>query len=1293
MKTLALALSFCAFAVAQTTSSRITGTITDPAGAAIPGANVTASNVDTGVNFKTVTGAQGEYAIPALPAATYKLTVSATGFRTGVVNEVKLDAAVPASVSVKLEVGSVTETIEVTGASEVIQSATATVSSTLVGRQLVELPITTRNLLELVLTQPGTQTPGTPRTSSINGLPKGSMNISIDGLNIQDNLLRSDDGFFTTIMPRTDSIEEVTVSTAGLGAESAGEGAAQIKFVTKSGTNAFHGGGVWQNRNTFFNSNYYFNTTSRLPRDVLNLNQTGVNMGGPIMKNRMFFFFNYEDFRLPQTYRVTGVVPNPEVSRGDFTYQDAVTRQLRTVNLFALAAAKNPSLPANVRPYATTIDPMVSQILSSYGQLVTPATGALTDRIATVNDYNRKDFVFQAPGKNNRKFLTTHFDWNINSKHRFDSVWNYQQYYANPDGVNSIYPLFPGTGTVLGSPEIGGTRRISFSLVNTVRSTLSARLTNELRFGVGPGGNSIFREEISPSLFSQWKGYVPNIGYVQVPYRASSQSRRNTPTTTITDNLSWAKSSHLLNFGFSFTQIKSWQQSIGNALFPTTTFAIAANDPINTGTTGIFDTVNFPNSSTTNRSDAAAMYAMLTGRVSSLGRSVTLDENLNYAHAGSVDRNHMREMALYVQDSWRWKPNLTVNYGVRWDTQFPLVNENGTYTRVGIEGLYGVSGVGNLFKPGTLTGSVPVFQQIQPGTAAYNTYAKQFSPSLGVAWTIPATDKPFLSWIVGKSGHSVLRGGYSIATVREGMNYFISVWGANQGRNISLTVNPDAFPADFGPPGSVWFRDANLPARAEPTKPTYPIAVNAGNSVNDFDPKLRMGYVQSWNLSFQREVSRSTVLDVRYVGNHSVGLWRQSNLNEVNIFENKFIDEFKVAQSNLAIANGIPVSAFPFTPSAALRTNNFGNAGLPGQQALPMITAAGVPTNDVTFATNLLRGQAGTFGNSIATNATRMNNLTRAGYPVNTFLVNPTVVGGGAWLVANGGSSTYNALQIELRRRMAKGLLVQGSYAWSKSLSNVFASDAAGVSTPTTYRSPRNDRGPSPWDLRHGFKLNYVYELPVGPGRSFLSGGNAVVRKALEGWQISGVSRVQSGSPDRLTGRGTFNQNDNGVVLYNMTIQEFNDSVKIRKTTNPTSGFGLVYFLPQDLIDNSMAAWEVGGKTVANLDRSKPYIGPQWEPGKLGYRIYMYGPWQARFDVSLAKITRIAEGKSFEIRAQALNVANSANFLLGAAGNEVNTAGVGATFGQTTSAYRDITVSGSSDPGGRIIEFLVRFRF
>src|SRR5206468_8745769 len=182
-------------------------------------------------------------------------------------------------------------------------------------------------------------------------------------------------------------------------------------------------------------------------------------------------------------------------------------------------------------------------------KLTAPYAGSLQDRISSSNEYNRKDLTFQTLGQNNRKFLTTHFDANVTSKHHFDSVWNYQKYKANPDGVNSIYPLLPGTGTVLGHPEVGGTRRISFSIVGTLRSAFSANLTNEARYGIAPGGNSIFREEISPSLFSQWKGFVPSIGYVQVPYRASSQSRRNTPVTTFTDNLTYARSRHILAFG------------------------------------------------------------------------------------------------------------------------------------------------------------------------------------------------------------------------------------------------------------------------------------------------------------------------------------------------------------------------------------------------------------------------------------------------------------------------------------------------------------------------------------------------------------------------------------------------------------------------------------------------------------------------------------------------------------------------------------------------------------------------
>src|SRR5262245_14095930 len=265
-------------AYAQATGGRLSGTVTDPQGAKVPGVSIAVLNPVTGQAFETLANERGDYVIPTIPPATYRVTVTLAGFKTAVFQDVKIDADVSATLNVTLELGGVTETVEVAAASEILQTNSATVSSTLVGRQINELPFTTRNVLELVVTQVGSQTVGAPRTSSINGLPKGSMNFTMDGINIQDNQLRSDDGFFATVQPRTDAIEEVSLSTAGLGANNSGEGAAQVKFVTKRGTNDFHGGLFWQHRNTALNANYYFNNINHLNRDELILNQGGGNL-------------------------------------------------------------------------------------------------------------------------------------------------------------------------------------------------------------------------------------------------------------------------------------------------------------------------------------------------------------------------------------------------------------------------------------------------------------------------------------------------------------------------------------------------------------------------------------------------------------------------------------------------------------------------------------------------------------------------------------------------------------------------------------------------------------------------------------------------------------------------------------------------------------------------------------------------------------------------------------------------------------------------------------------------------
>ncbi|MBC7926304.1 MAG: TonB-dependent receptor, partial [Bryobacteraceae bacterium] len=805
--------SFCSLS-GQTTFGRLEGTVADSSGAAVPLANIVAIATETGSRYTATANERGEWVISSVPPATYRVSGSLTGFKTTSAADVKVDAGVPATVNLVLEVGSITETIEVSGTAEVLQTATATVSSTIQGRQIRDLPFASRNALELLVTQPGTQTPGTPRTSSINGLPKGSLNITIDGINVQDNLLRSDDGFFTSIQPRQDAVEEVTVITAAAGAESLGEGAAQIRFVTKSGTNTVRGGVFWQHRNSALNSNYYFNNVDGLPRDRLVFNQFGGNIGGPIRKNKAFFFFNKEEFRLPQTYNSAALtILNDDARNGVFRYRDTAG-STRTVNLYELVRVKNPSLPGNVREYATTPDPIVKDSLDLISRLATPASGVVRSRIPTNNDYNRNNFNFQTPASNDRHFTTAKLDYNVTSKHRLDFVWNYQSFRSIPDGVNGIVPIFPGTGTVLGSDVNAGVRQIKFSGTVSLRSMLSSSVTSEFRTGLS-SGNSLFREEITPDSFSQWRGYAifSSTTYMSNPYTGRTQSRRNSPVYQVNENLTWARGSHLLNFGFNFTQINLWQENIGLQVTPTVSLGIATNDPINTGATGIFDTVNFPNSTVAQRNEAGALYALLTGRVAAINRSVSLgEEDKQYSPVSALDRNRQRQFGFFIQDGWRVRPNFSLNFGLRWDIQLPFQNLGGVYTSTGDGGAWGVSGTGNLFAPGVLQGRTPAYDLVQPGQGAYRTYWKQFQPSAGFAWTVP--DLPgALSWFSGKGGKAVVRGGYSISNVREGMNVFVNIFGSNQGRTLSLNLTPENFPQIFGSPGSILFRDQTLPTR------------------------------------------------------------------------------------------------------------------------------------------------------------------------------------------------------------------------------------------------------------------------------------------------------------------------------------------------------------------------------------------------------------------------------------------------------------------------------------------------
>lgn len=1266
-------------ASAQVTTGRLEGTVSDQQGAAVPGAQVKVVNAQTGQILTADTDDKGTWAVPSVSTGTYTVSVSHAGFKTVTTENAKVDAGTPATVNTRLEVGSLAETVEVSGGAEILQTQSATVQATLVGRQLHELPFTSRNLTELLTTQAGSATPGVPRSTSVYGLPQSALNVTLDGINIQDNSNRSSDGFFNAIFPRADAVEEMTVSGASAGADSNAEGAFQVKMVTRAGTNEWHGSLFEQHRNQDLDANYYFNNISGLPRDHIVFNQFGGMAGGPIKKNKLFIFGHMEAFRLPQTYgEPTGTVLTPDAIAGLFTYRDT-SGTVRSVNLYALAASGN---------FPSTPDPSILKSLTQINTLVSGQPG-LKSRIASNSDYIRNNIDFQSKGANNRNFPTTRIDYNLTEKQHIEFVYNYQTNIRRPDGVNvaTASPIFPGTGNVLNGTEFGNQGGIAFSAVAALRSTLTSHLTSEVRFGL-VGGTVIFNNGIAQSDFNQWNGYAPVFGtsctagnagnFLTCPYRTTGQTRRNTPVKQGNVNLTWAHNQHLLNFGGSFTQVNTWTTAENGTQFvPTINFSLAANDPVNTGATNLFTATNFPGATAANLSDAGSLYALLTGRVSSIARSVVLDSKTKAYGVFPPDvYNHQREIGLYVQDSWRVHPRLTVNYGVRWDRQNPPVNENAVYTRPGYAGVWGLSGVGNLFKPGTLTGSAPGFNAVPQGASAYSSRNKQFSPSVGLAWQIPDSEFKPVKWLFG-NGHSVFRAGYAISTIREdGSTY--SVWNTNQGRTITTTVDPSNTPANFGAPGSVLFRDPSLPVKPGPSAPTYPIAAIAGNNVADFDPRLKVGYVQSWDIGLQRELTRDTVLEIRYVGNHGTDLWRQINLNEVNIFENGFLNEFNIAANNLAIAR-------QSTPTST----NFGNQGLPGQQAIPIIQTALNTTNDTTTATRLAQGQAGALANTIATTAADMNRLVAAGKPVNMFLVNPTLLNGMALLEVNGGNSSYNGLQVEVIRRLSKGLLTQASYTWAHSISNEYSNGIAG--TYTTLRNYSYDKGPSPYDIRQAIKLNWIYELPFGSRRRFLGHvNNPVARRVLEGWEVASVTRIQSGTPLLFnSGRMTVNGRDSGVILHNMTMDQLQGMMSIRKTTN-SQGLGIVSFLPQNVIDNTLAAFELlPGKTP---DPNSQYIGPENIPGQLGTRLFLYGPWQQKWDFSLVKKTSIHERVNLEFRAQALNAFNLTNFLLFVPGSNIpGPATIGTSFGQTTGAYRDL--SNTNDPGGRILELSLRLNF
>lgn len=1280
----------------QTTGS-IAGTVVDQNGAVVPNATVIVKGRG-GQEFTANTGSSGFYNIPAVPNGLYSVTVSAAGFKTSVTNNVKVDIGLPTTADTGLEVGDVGETVEVTGGGEVLQAQTATVGASISERQIIETPNISRDAVNLIQLLPGTATVGSPRNSSINGLPKAAVSITIDGVDAQDNSNRSWDGFFAFVRPRLDAIEEVTVSNAVSGAESSGDGAAHIKFVTRRGTNNYRGALFWQHRNTALNANYWFNNrdfapdpgSGKAPRNRMILNQYGGNFGGPLPlpnfgeggsifnsgKNRAFFFVNYEEFRLPSSFTRTRTVLTPEAQNGVFSYISG--GQARTVNLFQIAAANN---------QLATPDPTIAGLLARIRQSVN-STGNISP---ITNSPNRQFYSFMNSALDIRKFLALRFDFNLTKDHSLELVFNRQKFEPTADFLRGLDPAF------IGFPGYSFSSKPRSNAV-ALRSNFGSKIVNELRFG-NSGGEQLFgtwtRDDFAATL-----GFNLDIGRalgLTNPYDPSiniGYSRQSEPVYEITDSVTWLKANHTINFGGQYKYINSFDSGVFWVV-PVISFGV---DEFEETAFNMFNADNLPGSTPAQQNEARNLYAMLVGRVNFFEQGIYLDESGIYRENGALTRNlALKTYGLYAQDQWRIRPGLSVNFGLRWQPQEGFVIKTGNIGRLEHpDQIWGISGPGNIFKPGVMTGQAPRIVLYDQDDKVYPDDLNNFAPSFGVVWS--PDYKGFLRKIFGESGRSILRTGYSRAFIREGsiqqrvpiINTFGGELDTSRGAFLgNLTVGTN-------------LRDPNNPnfVTPFPEHPTFPFSLVSNTPAILVDPNIKTAYVDSFSVGYQRQLDRNSAVEIRYVGNRSHNIRRTKALNEINTIENGFAAEFQLAQANL-YANmaagrgasfayfGAGTGTFPLPIMLAYFNSPANYAPNNPQRYLPgNFTNANLVTLLSRNAPNV-QGFVGS--GAFEFNAARRANAVANGLPANFFRVNPAV--NMANILSDDARTWYDSAVFEFRRRLSDGLRVQASYVFSKAQSNAFASSGNQRSDYTLRESGLDlAKNVQVFDIRHAFKMDATYDLPFGRGRTFFSDAGRSANAFIGGWSIVPVVRWQSGSPFSL----------GNVQLVGMTKKELQKEIKVRKGAN------VVTYLPDDIILNTQRAFNISvtsatgyGTTFGGAPEGR-FIAPagygnciQRFAGECGFtNLILYGPDFFKFDVAVSKKFFIDERRNVELRATFLDAFNQPSFRVGGWVSDVVGVGVGgATFGQLGpgSAYQDLT--GTNNPGGRIVDIILRINF
>jgi len=1259
---LALILALGAPAFAQgSIFTTLSGTVVDAEGLPIPGANVKVKNNGTGQEIDLVSGGDGGFTAPNIPSGSYSVIVELAGFRTTTLEKISIAAGIPTAVKVSMQVGTIAENVTVVGESAtVVQSQSPAISTNLTGAQITSLPLSSRNALDSLTSLAGFNTSGAARSSTVSGLPRSAINITLDGMSVQDNYLKTTDGYFARLSPLLDSVEEVTVTTAGNTADATGQGAVQIRFVTKAGTNSWTGTAYEYFRHDALNANTWFRNrdlppdpeTGKAPKNELRNYQTGFAQGGPIKQNKAFFFFNYEEQRAPSSSTLQRVILTPAAASGIFSYGPGGAQQQNLLQI----AANNGQL--------ATVDPTVAKILASI-QSSTSQGG-----ISALNNPLVQQFTWSMPTQSFNPAPTVRLDYEITRAHRLTGSFNYRHINSTPDTTNNAQLPFPN------SLATGSQQSTRWTTSESLRSTVGDNIFNEFRVG-GSGGATLFSPELGTDMWSDTNGYRLNFNGACCGTGAtltnhslnSTQSSREASTKVLENTTTWLKGNHNMQFGAVMVQADVWLAN--QTLTPTANFGI--NATAEPAVDAIFNATTLPGASAADIAQAKNLYAMLTGRITTLtgDARINADGDAYNLLGKSRAEGRMRELNFFASDSWRLRPSVTVSAGLRYVMANPFYPTNDSYTTVTPEGLYGVSGDGNLFKPGTLTGTRPQYVRYAKGEYAYNPDRNNWAPSIGAAWQVPSSENGFMKLLQGsQEGDVVIRAGWAMAYQRPGMSDFTGVFGANQGIQASLQTDQNTTSLPI-----LLRNNPTLPAPPSVNLPSFPSAVT--NTGNAYDPDIQMPYTQSWSAGWQRRLTRDSAIEVRYVGSVHNNDWDTVNINEVNINGNGFLNEFRLAQANLQANIAAGRGATFAYMGAGSGTNplpiflahfNAQNAANAGNAAV----YTGTNWTSATFLGFLAArnpnpwGFASTGTNGLVGNTTTRNNAIAAGLPVNFFVANPDLLGGANLTTNTGAGTRAHSGQFEFRKRFSNGFAVNSSYTFSLAELN----QRFGFTKPLEWIDQAGQVG----NVRHALKANWTLEVPVGKDRKFGADMNGFLDAIVGGWSVDGVGRIQTGEVLDF----------GNVRLVGMTQKDLQKEIKVQQGPG-----GQIFILPADILDNTVKAFSVSPTTASGYGSlgapSGRYLAPANGPdcietaaayGDCGLRsLTVNGPSLVRFDIGISKKFDLPGRFVFEFRGEMLNAFNEPYFNPASAGgtplgittNTTSPAGPVATGGTPTS--------------------------